>query len=638
MALDYEKTAKDIIAAVGGADNIATATNCMTRLRLVLNDESKADDDKVKAIKGVKGVAHQGGQYQIIIGNEVAEVMKEVDKLGNFSGKPAEPVKAEGNVIQRLFGFIAGCMTPLLPGLLGCGMLKVVLVILTQFCGLSTEGSTYLILNGVSDCFFTFLPIFLAYQIAVRQGGTPVLYMAVAAAMVYPDIVTLMAGGSLELGTFLGMDCTYLFGLPVICTTYTSSVLPILLMAPVMKYVEKFADWVSPNLVKAFLKPLIFMIICCPVCFYVLGPIGGLLGQALSGVFNAAYTAVPWLTIGVLSAIMPFIVMTGMHYALTPLCMNNLALLGFDALVMVTMYCSNLAEGGAAFGVAARTKDTEIRSEGIACGISACVAGVTEPAMYGINMRFVKPLVSAVIAAGISGLVAGLSGLVAYTIGGSPSLFSIVTFIGGDNPTSMIVWGIICAVLSIGISFIFAFLSHTDPEEVQAAGNDSDAAESNEEDAPKPLVEKIVLSAPLSGKVEALKDVPDEVFASGALGEGVAIIPSEGKVVAPCDCTVSATMDTKHAVGLTTPEGVEILIHVGLDTVELNGQYFDYKIKDGDEVKKGDVLMTFDMDGITSAGYKLDTPVLVSNAEDYVSVVGTDAGSVTAGDDLLTVV
>jgi len=638
MALDYEKTAKDIIAAVGGDSNIASATNCMTRLRLVLNDESKADDDKVKSIKGVKGVAHQGGQYQIIIGNEVAEVMKEIDKQGNFSGQPAEPAKAEGNIIQRLFGFIAGCMTPLLPGMLGCGMLKVVLVILTTFCGLSTEGSTYIILNGIGDCFFTFLPIFLAYQIAVKQGGTPVLYMAVAAAMVYPDIVTLMAGGSLELGSFLGMSCTYMFGIPVICTTYTSSVLPILLMAPVMKYVEKFADWVSPNLVKAFLKPLIFMIICCPVAFYVLGPIGGLVGEGLSGVFNAAYEAVPWLTIGVLSAIMPFIVMTGMHYALVPLCMNNLAILGYDALVMVTMYCSNLAQGGASFGVAARTKNTETRSEGIACGISACVAGVTEPAMYGINMRFVKPLVSACIAAGISGLVAGISGLVAWTMGGSPSLFSIVTFIGGDNPTSMIVWGIICAVLSIGISFIFAFLSHTDPEEAEAAGNDSDAVESNEEDAPKPLVEKIVLSAPLSGKVEALKDVPDEVFASGALGEGVAIIPSEGKVVAPCDCKVSATMDTKHAVGLTTPEGVEILIHVGLDTVELNGQYFDYKIKDGDEVKKGDVLMTFDMDGITSAGYKLDTPVLVSNAEDYVSVVGTDAGSVTAGDDLLTVV
>ncbi len=637
MALDYAETAKKILDGVGGAKNISSATNCMTRLRLVLKDESKANDDAVSKVKGVKSVIKQGGQYQIVIGNEVSNVAKEFNKLGNFSEEGGgTPDKAEGNVIQRLFGFVAGCMTPLLPAMLGCGMMKVVLVLLTTFFGLGTDNSTYIILNAIGDCFFNFLPIFLAFTISRKMGGTSVLYMLVAAVMVYPSLVTLMAGDSMELGTFLGMPCTYLFGIPVICTTYTSSVLPILLMAPVMKYVEKFADWVSPNLLKAFLKPLIFLIICVPVALYVLGPIGGVIGEGVAAGLNTLYTAVPWLTVCIVSALCPFIVMTGMHYALTPLAINNLALLGFDGLVLVSMFCSNLAQGGAALGISLKTKNEETRSEGLASSISALVAGVTEPALYGINMRYITGLISAVIAAAISGLFCGILHLVCYTAGGSPSLLTIITFIGGDNPMSGVVIGVIGAVLSIGISFFLSLILFKDPVEAEAATEPETGTE--EESAPKPLVNKITLSAPLTGKVVKLGDVPDAVFSSGALGEGAAILPTEGKVTAPCDCEVSAMMDTKHAIGLTTSEGMELLIHVGLDTVELNGKFFEYHVKEGDKVKRGDLLMTFDPKGIENAGYKLHTPVLVTNADDYVSILPVEAASVKAGDTLITVV
>ncbi len=635
MALNYVETTDKIIAAVGGVENIVSATNCITRLRLVLADESKADDKTVEKIKGVKSVIKQGGQYQIVIGNEVSNLFKEFKTRGNFDGSAAATAekKPEGNPVQRLFGFVAGCMTPLLPAMLGCGMMKVVLTLLTTFAGLDTSSSTYIILTAMGDCFFTFLPIFLAYTIAKKMDGSPILFMVVGACLVYPDLVTLMAGSSLELGTFLGMDCTYLFGIPVICATYTSSVLPILLMAPVMKWVEDFADRVSPNVLKAFLKPLIFVIICCPIALYILGPLGNVIGNVLSGVFSAMYNAVPWLTIGVLSAAMPFIVMTGMHYALVPLCVNNLALLGFDALVLTTMFCSNLAQGGASFGVGLKTKNTETKSEGIACGISAVVAGVTEPAMYGINLRYGTPMIAAVIAAGASGLFCGLTNVVGYTMGGSPSLLTIICFIGGDNPMSGVIFGAIGAVISIVISFVLAFILYKDPAEEE----EEETPAAVEETPVKAVTGKVVLSSPMTGEVVKMEDVPDEVFASKALGDGVAVIPSEGKVVAPCDCTVTTTMDTKHAIGLSTADGMEILIHVGLNTVELNGKCYEYKVKEGDTVKKGAVLMTFDIAGIKAAGYPLHTPVIITNTDDYSSVTAEAVSTVKAGDTLLTI-
>ena len=382
MALDYVATSKKILDGVGGPGNIVSATNCMTRMRLVLADESKANDDAVKAIKGVKSVIKQGGQYQVVIGNEVSNLMKEFNKLGNFAdaGGAAAQQKPAGNPVQRLFGFVAGCLTPLLPAMLGTGMVKVLLTLLTTLHLMSDTGTTYSILYGMADSFFFFLPVMLGWGIAKKTGHSVPLYMVVGAALVYPDLITLLGGGveGVVYGTFLGQSCIYLFGyLPVVCASYSSSVLPMLLMTPVMGWAEDFADKVSPNVLKAFLKPMIFLLICTPVIYVVLGPIGAVLGQLLANGMSALYNAVPWLTVGILSAAMPFIVMTGMHYALIPLMFTNMATLGYDVVVLVTMFCSNICQGGASFGVAMKTKDVETKSEGIACGISAIVAGVT---------------------------------------------------------------------------------------------------------------------------------------------------------------------------------------------------------------------------------------------------------------------
>ncbi|SEA04846.1 PTS system beta-glucoside-specific IIA component, Glc family /PTS system beta-glucoside-specific IIB component, Glc family /PTS system beta-glucoside-specific IIC component, Glc family [Oribacterium sp. KHPX15] len=637
MALDYQETSRKILAAVGGAENISNATNCMTRLRLTLKDETKANDDQVKSIKGVKSIVKQGGQYQIVIGNEVSNLFKEFSKLGNFT-EGSKAAKPTGNAVQRLFGFVAGCMTPLLPAMLGTGMVKVLLTLLTTFGLMDKATSGYVILYGMADSFFYFLPVFLAYQIAKKMNGSPALYMVIATMMVYPDIVNLLAGSNadLPLGTFMGMPATSFFGLPVITATYTSSVLPILLMAPVMKAVEDFADRVSPNVVKAFLKPMLFLLICTPIALCVLGPLGNVIGNVLAGVFSAMYNAVPWLTVGILSALMPFIVMTGMHYALIPLCMNNLATLGFDVIVMVTMFCSNLAQGGASLGVAAKSKNTDTKSEGIACGISAVVAGITEPAMYGINLAKVKPMIAAVIGAGIAGLFTGITGVKGYTMGGSPSLFSIITFIGGEKPMNGVYFGIIGAIIAIGVPFVLTTILYKEDEEETAVTEK--AALAVEEEVKKPLVKKLEIASPLTGKVVPMAEIPDEGFSTGVLGECVAVIPEDGNVYAPADGVVTSMMDTKHAIGFTTDDGLELLIHVGIDTVELNGAPFEYKTTEGAHVKKGDLLMTADLKAIEEAGKKIITPIIVTNSEDYVSVKATDSVNVQNGDNLLTVV
>ena len=604
MALDYVETSKKIIEAVGGAGNISSAGNCMTRLRLVLKDDKKANDEKVQSIKGVKGVMRQGGQYQIIIGNEVSNLFKEFKKLGNWGEDGGAPAKAEGNPVQRLFGFISGCMTPLLPAMLGTGMLKVVLILLTTFAGMQTSGSTYILLYSFADCFFMFLPIFMGITIAKKTGGNPMLFMVVGAALCYPNLTSLMGGSLMELGTFWGMDCTYLFGVPVICASYTSSVLPMLLMAPVMKWAEDFADRVSPNLLKAFLKPLLFLIICIPCSLYVLGPIGNVLGNLMSTVFLKMYSTVPWLTVGVLAAIMPFVIMTGMHYALIPMMFNNLATLGFDVLVLVTQYCSNIAQGGAALGAAFKTKNEEVRSEGIACGISATIAGVTEPAMYGINLRFIRPMIAATIAAGISGLICGIFEVHGYVAAGTASLLTTITFIGENDPTHSLIFGAISGIVALVVSFILSFILYKDPETVTANSGSSAAPAAP---AVSSALADTVIASPIVGEAVALTSIQDAVFSTETLGKGIAIEPSVGEVHAPCDGAISTFFDTGHAFGLVADTGVEFLIHVGMDTIKLNGKGFTPMVKEGDRVKKGQLLLKFDIGFIKSQGLPVST-------------------------------
>lgn len=626
--MDYAKTSQSILAAVGGADNIISATHCITRLRLVLKDDQKADDEAVKQIDGVKSVVKQGGQYQVVIGNEVSNVAKEFMKYVKNSDDQ-EVVKKNNQDekwYDRLLGYISGSMTVLLPALLGCGMLKVILIVMT-LCGFSSEGSTYTLLSAISDSCFQFLPVLLAYGTAKRLGTNPIVSMTIAAVLLYPSVTDLLTNGTT--GTFLGMKCTYLFKIPVISTTYASSVLPVLLLAPVIKVVDDWADKVSPNIIKSFLKPMITIFVCAVLGLVILGPIGGVCGQGLYIVINWLYNNVSWLALLLVSGLYPLIVTTGMHYALVPIAIVSLTTVGFDPLMCTAMSCSNVAMGGVAFAVSMKTKNKQLKSEATASGISACIAGVTEPTLYGIAMRYKTPLIAAMIGGGVAGLFGGLAHVVTYAMGGSPSLLSVIQMVGGDGISNLI-YGIIMMVIALGLSFAICFMIYKDEAE--------EKSQEQGEDPMKIYVKggKSEIAAPLSGKVVALCDVPDEVFSNEVLGKGIAIRPEEGIVKAPCDGVVSATMDTKHAVGFTTDMGAELLIHVGLNTVELNGKYFEYKVQAKQHVKKGDVLLKFDLDALKKEGYETITPVVISNSEEFKKIDVVKETSIKSGEQLIS--
>lgn len=623
MALDYAKTAQALLDEVGGEKNVSGLTHCMTRLRFVLKDSAIPKDSEVEKVPGVIRVVRQGGQYQIVIGNEVGNVHKELLKLGHFeesTGGTDEGPKE--NLFSRMCGFVAGCMTPLLPAMLGCGMIKVVLTLLMTFGLVDTTGSTYVILNAAGDAFFYFMPVLLAMTTAKRLGSNIYLAMVVAALLIHPDITALLGQGN-----------TAYFGIPVTSAVYSSSVLPVLLIVPIMGYIERFADKICPNIVKVFLKPLIVVFISIPVALVVVGPLGSILGNYLASGISFLYDKAGWLTIMLLSAAMPFIVMTGMHYALIPLMTIGFTSLGFDAILIITMFCSNLAQGGASLAVAVKAKDENVKSTASAAGVSAIVAGITEPAMYGVTLKYKTPMIASVIAAAISGLYAGITHLVAYSFGGSPSSLSLIQMIGGGGFGNMIN-GVIALVASVALAFILTLILYKPGEADGGAASESDAAFEEK----KPLVETIELASPLAGTVISLTEVEDAVFAGGVLGEGAAIIPSEGKVYAPADGTISAVIDTRHAVGITTDRGAEVLIHVGLDTVQLKGDGFTLHCKEGDHVTKGSLLLEFDMEKIKEAGFSLTTPVLVSNMNNFVSLKICDKKQVEAGEKLLTIV
>lgn len=624
MALNYEQLAKKLLELVGGKNNVDSVSHCATRLRFVLKDNNKVNRPELEGTSGVIRLVEQGGQVQVVIGNEVSHVYNEISKLGTFSdvdNKKNENVEKEG-IFSRICGFISGCMTPLLPAMLGCGMISVVLTILTTAGLIGTENTTYTILTAVGNTFIFFLPIMFAYTAGKRMGMNPFVAMTVGGVLVHPEIATLLGSN----------QAVTMFGLPVTSVTYSSSLLPILMMVPIMAQIEKIADKISPNMLKIFLTPLIVIFVSVPIALIVIGPLGTIIGNYLATFITFLYSKAGWLTIMLLSALMPFIIMTGMHYALMPLFVLSMSSFGYDALVVVAMVCSNVAQGAASLAVAAKTKDKDIKSTAAACGVSAAIAGVTEPALYGITLKYKTPLIGAMIGAASAGLYAGLTGLKAYAMGGAASVLALIQMIGGDGMGNLIN-GIIAVLISLGVAFLATLVLYKDKNQMKEIDEEETVDKKD-----VPLVERIEVASPISGKAVPLKEVSDETFASGAIGDGLAIIPSDGKVFAPADGRIEVLMDSKHAIGFVTDTGVEMLIHVGIDTVELNGEYFTVHCKIGDLVKKGDLLLEFDTQAIKKKGYDIITPIIITNTLNYVSIKGTEEGTINNGDNLLTIV
>ncbi|NEU64767.1 beta-glucoside-specific PTS transporter subunit IIABC [Paenibacillus sp. ALJ109b] len=610
--MDKQQLSKDILKLVGGEENIDQVTHCMTRLRFNLNDNKKADKATLKNTPGVMGVMENGGQFQVIIGNDVPVVYNAL--VGNMSKSPdAKPAASSGtskkkNPLSAVFDFISGVFTPILPAITGAGMLKGIVALLLTFGWIDATSSTYIILSAIGDGAFYFLPIILGISTARKLGSNMYIGAAIGASVMHPTITALLAPG--ENVSFIG--------LPVVAATYASSVIPILIAIWLASYVEKAIDKVTHASLKLIVVPTVTLLIIVPVMMIAVGPLGVIIGNGLTDGINWLFNNAGLFAGLLVGGAFSLLIITGMHYALVPIMIGSIATLGYDYLIPLMMM-ANFAQAGSALGVSLKSKNKQIKSLSASTGVTALM-GITEPAMYGVNMRFKKPFVAALIGAAISGAFVSFFQTKAYVIGGLAGLSGIPMIIGPTFVYALI--GIIVAVVvSAVLTYIIGF--EDVPEAVPAAEPATPAATTSASavtavEETKALDQDVF--SPITGEVKSLSEVPDPAFSEEIMGKGFAIQPSEGRVVSPINGTVFSLSKSGHAIGLVSDDGAEMLIHIGIDTVKLKGQFFSPKVQAGAKVAVGDVLMEFDREEIEKAGYTTITPVIITNMHQYNSI------------------
>lgn len=628
--MDYESVAKKILQRVGGAENVTGLVHCMTRLRFNLKDESIVDDEAVKKTKGVMGIMKKGGQYQIIIGNDVGYVYEELNKLGKFSNqvpKKKENSTEKKNILTMLMDTISGIMTPVIPAIIGAAMIKVLLTLLPMIGVLNTSGDTYQLLTVIGDGAFFFMPVLIAVS-ASKKFGTNVYYAAsIALIMLHPNFISMMttAHDANETIRFLGL-------IPVTYATYSYSVIPIILAVWSLKYVEKFVDKITPVITKNFLKPMLVVLIEAPIALIILGPLGAICGNVLSDVVYFIHDKLGFIAVGLVAGIYPFVVMAGMHHAFTPIKLGMIATTGYENFICIGELCSNMAQGAASLAVAIKSKNKDFKQIAGSSAFSALLAGITEPALYGVTLRLKRPMLGACIGAVAGGLFGGFFQLKCFGIA-TPAIVTIVQYVEESRPMSLLI-----AALTILITVIVAFIATMliGFEDVVDEDDEEEYLEEVKEEPELTDGEEITVLNPLAGEIVSLNQVKDATFSQEILGKGVAVVPAEGVVYAPFDGKVDMMFETGHAVGLTSDKGVELLIHVGIDTVNLKGQYFHPMKKTGDEVKKGDVLLTFEKEKIEQE-YDLMTPVIISNTNRYQEIKAVKTGKANVLDSILTI-
>lgn len=613
---DYTQLAKEVVAAVGGKENIVNVTNCMTRLRFVLKDDSIPDKDKVAGIKGVKGVMNQGGQYQVIIGTHVSEVVKDVRREAQISGEGSinkEDMKLikKDSLWNRFFKTISGCIMPMLGPMIAGGIIKGILVILVTAGILTKTDGTYLVLYAAGDAILYFMPVIVGFTSGKVFDCNPYVTAVIGAAFLYPDLVSAVsAEGGI---TFLKI--------PVAAASYTNTFLPIVLASFVASKLEKLAKKFIPSMLQLMLVPTFVLAVTVPLSWIVIGPVMNTVSSWLSkGVFGI-FGMSPLLGGTLLGAFWQLVVLLGLHAAFIPILMNNLFSQGYDP-VNAVLGLTVWALAGVTLGYALKNKDPEKRGIGFG-SLASALCGVTEPAIYSIALPNFKLFVCAWIGGGISGGILGALGGKMYTMAGD-GLFRIPAMINPEGLDISFYGFIICALISFAVSAVLAFImADSGVEEAEQVAEQMDTDMNNhvlEENKMISDNKETIIYAPVSGKVICREDIPDETFASGIMGEGVGIKPEEEIIVAPFDGEITSVVDTGHAVGLTSSDGVELLIHVGVDTVKMQGDGFQVFVTEGQKVKTGEKLLKFDRDKIRKAGYSDTTAVLVTNSDDYSSV------------------
>ncbi|MDG3072257.1 beta-glucoside-specific PTS transporter subunit IIABC [Bacillus halotolerans] len=608
--MDYDKLSRDILQLAGGEENVQRVIHCMTRLRFNLYDNSKADRSQLEQLPGVMGTNISGEQFQIIIGNDVPKVYQAI--LQNSSLSDEKSAVASGqkkNVLSAVFDVISGVFTPILPAIAGAGMIKGLVALAVTFGWMAEKSQVHVILSAVGDGAFYFLPLLLAMSAARKFGSNPYVAAAIAAAILHPDLTALLSSGK----------SISFIGLPVTAATYSSTVIPILLAIWIASYVEKWIDRITHSSLKLIVVPTLTLLIVVPLTLITVGPLGAILGEYLSVGVNYLFDHAGLVAMILLAGTFSLIIMTGMHYALVPIMINNIAQNGHDYL-LPAMFLANMGQAGASFAVFLRSRNKKFKSLALTTSVTALM-GITEPAMYGVNMRLKKPFAAALLGGAAGGAFYGVTGVASYIVGGNAGLPSIPVFIG---PT--FIYAIIGLVISFVAGTAAAYLIGF--EDVPSESDQPSVTNGHQGSGE-------IIHSPIKGEVKALSEVNDGVFSAGIMGKGFAIEPEEGEVVSPVYGTVTTVFKTKHAIGITSDQGAEILIHIGLDTVKLEGQWFTAHVKEGDKVAPGDPLVSFDLEQIIAAGYDVITPVIVTNTDRYSFSPVKEIGRVQTKEALL---
>ena len=631
--MDYNKVAQDIIDNVGGKANVKQVTHCFTRLRFILKDESKAKKDVVEHLEGVISVVVSGGQFQVVCGAKVTKIYDAaVAILGDSVAASADEVdipeqkQSLGNMILQK---ITEIFTPLVPAIAAAGLIKGLLAAFAKIPGFDSTTSTYVIMNTASNVIFYFMPIFLAYTTAKALKCSTVISMILGAFICHPTIDALVQDVATK---------STIFGLPVIkmefavgesskIFAYTESVIPIILGVIVLYFLEKLLKKIIPEILQLILVPGLSLIIMVPVMLVVVGPVGIYVGYLVQWLYTALYSFSPVLGGIIVGGLWGVCVIFGAHRALLPIGLNDVAMTGTNTLMCFA--CSaNFSQAGAALGVMLKTKSKELKQVAASASLSAWLVGITEPAIYGCNLRLKKPMICAVIAGAVGGGIMGIGNAV-NTGFANNGILTIMSYYGeGTSLGQFLAYIIGICVAFFGAAILTYIVGF---EDVDAAPAGAKALEADlgipapEVSAPVHTGEKVEIASPVEGKAYPLDEVQDEVFASGALGKGIAVLPSKGEVVAPADCTVSVLYPTLHAIGLKLEDGTELLIHIGMDTVSMNGDGFTKHVNEGDTIKKGTPIVSFDIDKIKAAGHDTTVSVIISNTGDFAEVEGVPA-------------
>lgn len=659
----YEALAKDIVKNVGGKENVAGLVHCITRLRFTLKDEGKANDDILKNMDGVVTVMKSGGQYQVVIGNHVPEVFEDVMALLDLKDEiPAEENKKSGKLLDRAIDVVSGIFQPILGIMAACGMIKGLNTLFVTLGLYSATCGGYMIINAAGDALFNFLPLFLGYTAAKKFKLKPMLGLAIGAAMCYPAIQssTLSAAGDAAYTLFKGTmfaSPVYIdfFGIPVISVDYTGTVIPVILAVWFASKCEKLFNKFIPDLVKFFFVPMLTLLVTLPVSVLLLGPVATF-GSTLISEFTLAVRSVsPLLAGGIVGLTWQILVIFGMHWGFIPVYINNVMTLGYDN-VMMPFFACTFATSAVVLAMFFKTKDKKLKEMAIPNFISG-IFGVTEPAIYGMLLPLKKPFIISCIAGGIGGAFYGHFNFRKFILGGM-GIFELPNMMNPDGTMGNIIVAFVGIAISMVVGFVLTMIFYKDKPGVMDevtedaenvvtadsnAGNNAEVHNSvantklnDADNITKSATQKEnIVYSPVKGNVIPLSEVKDEAFSSGILGKGAAIIPEEGVVYAPADGEISAFFPTGHAIGIKTNDGLELLIHVGMDTVQLDGKGFTPLAKAGDKVKKGQKLLEFDKELIKAEGYSTVTPVLISNFDQFDEIIATDEKKVQAGDVFL---